>query len=195
MMKCSKGICGKKKEVFSLVPEHAVIPAECEIGKLRSLFAYFQYRAPNIDSIHSPLLPVAEHDEVLQQIRATHNTKLGRYVFCEQNANIETEFEKQALNGDKICDKCKRFVCKKMTRRAKRDSTRKETELECLLRHIRNSLAHGHVYVNHGGNFISVCFEDENDKHNTTARIVCWQADLTKWKKLLERAVRGEEIV
>ena len=77
MMKCNAGICDKKRQVFSLVPENAVIPIECEIGKLRSLFAYFQYRAPNIDSIHSPLLAADKHGAVLEQIIATHNTKAG----------------------------------------------------------------------------------------------------------------------
>lgn len=193
MMKCNAGICDKKRQVFSLVPENAVIPIECEIGKLRSLFAYFQYRAPNIDSIHSPLLAADKHGAVLEQIIATHNTKAGGYVFCAQSANTETELVKQALNGNKICDKCKRFVCKRMTQKAKRDKSRGETDLECLLRHMRNSLAHGHVYVNHGGNFISICFEDKNSDHNTTARIVCRQADLVKWKKILETAVKKEK--
>ena len=191
-MKCVKSTCPKEKKVFSLEEKAAVIPIECDVGKLRSLFAYFQYRAPNIDSLHSPLLSVDKHEKVLEAIKKTHNSRNGEYVFCAHNANTESEFTQRALWGDVICGKCKRFVCKRMTNHAKRDSVRKETDLECLLRHIRNSLAHGHVFVNHGGNFISVCFEDVNDKHKLTARIVCGQADLMKWKRILEEAVESE---
>lgn len=190
-MRCDVAKCNKC-HLMSLKPENAIIPIECNIGKLRSLFAYFQYRAPNIDSLQSPLLSVTFHDTVLDAIRKTHNRKNGEYLFCAQSADAKTEFSKQALWGTDICDRCKRFTCKRMTRKAKRDNTRAETDLECLLRHLRNSIAHGHVFVVHGGNHITVCFEDVNEKNNLTARIVCCQADLIKWRKILEDAINQE---
>lgn len=190
-MRCVVAKCDKCS-LMSLKAENAIIPIECDIGKLRSLFAYFQYRAPNIDSLHSPLLSVAFHDEVLDKIRKTHNRKNGEYLFCAHNADTEKEFSTQKLWGEEICNKCKRFMCKRMPNKAKRDETRKETDLECLLRHMRNSIAHGHVFVAHGGNFITVCFEDVNEKKNITARIVCYQADLIKWRKILEDAINQE---
>ena len=79
-----------------------------------------------------------------------------------------------------------------MTRPAKRDKTRKESDLECLLKHLRNAIAHGHVYLQHGGTYIRLLFEDINDKGAITARIVCFQTDLKKWRKILQDAVANQ---
>ncbi len=192
-MKCISGTCSKENKNMSLAETSAIIPIDCDIGKLRSLFSYFQYRAPNIDSVHSPLLSVEKHEQVLAEIEKTHNSKNGEYVFCSHTSNTEDQFSTQGLWGDWLCSKCKRFVCKRMSQTAKRDNSRRETDLECLLRHMRNALAHGHVFINHEGNYISLCFEDENEKHRKTARIVCSQADLIKWRKILENAIEDDK--
>ena len=181
-MKCTTAICSKNTQPFSLDTETAIIPAECEIGEVRKLCAYFQYRAPNIDAAQSPMLDATYHSAIIDSITNGKN----EFAFCAQNANTNTELAKVALAGIVLCSRCKRFLCKRMTKAAKRDPSRAETDLECLLRHLRNAIAHGHVYLHHGGNFISLLFEDKNDKGNTTARIICCQADLKKWKKLLE---------
>lgn len=53
------------------------------------------------------------------------------------------------------------------------------------MRHLRNTLAHGRFFVIHGGNHISLLFDDQNGEGNITARIICNQADLKKWKKII----------
>ena len=72
----------------------------------------------------------------------------------------------------------------------KREKTQKghnpETDLDCILRHIRNSIAHGRVYYRKDRNRIHFVFEDCNKK-NLTARIVCIKSDLEFWKKVLSR--------
>lgn len=186
-MKCINGICRHKVSFFEVDVDHAIVPFECELGELRQLFSYFQYRAPNVDSLKSPYLQPDIHEGVLEQMLKGNKN----YHFCAQNSNTEDELRAVALNGARACIRCKRFMCKRMTQPAKRDRTRKESDLECLLRHLRNSIAHGHIYVNHGGNYISILFEDENAKHNITARIVCCQADLKKWRTILEEARKG----
>jgi len=187
-MKCVNGFCSKNTTKFKVAEETAIVPAECEVGMLRQLFSYFQYRAPNIDSLKSPMLDIAFHEDVLAKM-----TK-GKpdFHFCSQNANTEEELKKVALEGVSICSWCKRFMCKRMTRPAKRDSTRAETDLECFLRHLRNSIAHGHVFVIHGENYINILFDDVNTDGNITARIVCCQADLRKWRNELERALDSQ---
>lgn len=190
-MKCIHNVCNKQKGNFTVDEKNAIVPMECDIGNLLQLFTYFQYKAPNIDSAHSPLLDIAYHDEILQKITNGHSDN----CFCEQNSNTEKELKKLALNGISICSKCKRFLCKKMTHNAKRDPSRKESNLECLLRHLRNSIAHGHVYIMHGGNFISLLFEDIGSNKKVTARIVCWQADLKKWRKILEEAIKKQDAI
>ena len=185
-MKCLSGKCGKAVTCFEITEENAVVPAECEIVELRQLFSYFQYRAPNIESIKSPMLDLGYHEDVLHEITKGRD----EFRFCNQNAKTEDELNKLALNGTQLCSWCKRFLCKRMNNPAKRDTSRRESDLECLLRHLRNAIAHGHVFVIHGGNFISVLFEDTNDKGNTTARIICCQADLKKWRAILEKAIK-----
>ena len=189
-MKCVNGNCHKRVTKFEVTKENAIIPSDCEIGDLRKLFSYFQYRAPNIDSLSSPLLEIAAHERVLREITAGKDS----FRFCHHNAVTEDELSKIALNGPSLCSWCKRFLCKRMTRPAKRDPLRRETDLECLLRHLRNAIAHGHVYILHGGNHISVLFEDTNDQGNITARIICCQADLRKWRNSLENAINAQAI-
>ena len=184
-MKCVNGMCKRENRIFQLYLENAIVPIECDAGHLRALFAYFQYRAPNIDSFHSPLLDVSIHEDILNKMLC----KKFEYHFCAQNIDINDELRLYSLSGDELCSKCKRFVCKRMNNKSKRDSTRRESDLECLLRHIRNALAHGHVFVVHGGNYIAMCFEDISNDKNVTARIICGQADLRKWRSILETAM------
>ena len=187
-MKCILSKCNKKIQPFHLGNENAIIPAECDIGEIRKLCSYFQYMAPNIESAQSPLLDVTYHDDVLAEI--TKNKK--EFVFCAHNDKTNKKLSELALLGNVICPHCNRFLCKRMTREAKRDKTRKESDLECLLRHLRNAIAHGHVYLQHGGTYIRLLFEDINDKGAITARIVCCQADLRKWRKILQDAVANQ---
>ena len=188
-MKCITKKCEKNVVYFNISSENAVVPFECEIGDLRQLFSYFHYKAPNVDSLQSPYLRPEFHEVILSEMLKRNDV----FRFCAQNAKIDEELKIVALNGNSICNRCKRFLCKRMTSRgAKRDETRKETDLECLLRHIRNSIAHGHVFIIHNGNYISILLEDQNDKGNTTARIVCCQADLKKWRTVLESAIKSQ---
>ena len=186
-MKCINGFCDKKKKYISLDENNSYILGEDNIGKLNLLLSYFLYKAPNIDSHHSPYIEADTHDSVFLDMMSSNWT----YSFCPQNKKIETELEDMGLSGNSVCQKCKRFLCKRSTQNCKRDKSRKETELECLLRHIRNSIAHGHVFVTKAGNYINVLLEDINPKNdNITARLVCRQSDLVNWKKILQKAIK-----
>ena len=188
-MKCIYGYCEKENQLLSLEGRNAIVPLECDIGQLRGLFSYFQYRAPNIESVQSPLLDVSRHADVLNEmLRGNPN-----YRFVSHSSNTDDALRDCALFGSFICTRCKRFMCKRSGHSSKRLPTRGETDLECLLRHLRNSLAHGNVFLFHGGNYITVCFVDINDKKKITARILCTQADLRKWKDVLERAMQAQE--
>lgn len=185
-MKCLVTKCEKQEKLISVNKDEAIVPTECDVGELSQLFSYFQYRAPNIDSMQSPLIDNEDSlDDLLQNIIK----RVKDYKFCEQNADINCELKKIALYGEHICPKCKRFLCKRMNQKAKRRPGKKEHDLECFLRHIRNSIAHGNVFVMYKKTYISIIFEDLNEKKNTTARIACCQADLKKWRSLLNKAV------
>ena len=184
-MSCIKNNCRSPYSSFVVDNIHAVVPGECNIGALRQLLSFFEHRAPNIDSVHSPILNASVHKRTLDKMLGGNVV----YAFCAHSANSQEEFDKLGLAGKLLCARCKRFLCKRSGHNSKRVPGQKETDLECLLRHLRNAIAHGHVYVLHGGNYISVLFEDKNEKGSTTARIVCCQADLKKWRAILEEAV------
>ena len=126
----------------------------------------------------------AAFDELHFEKGYTFHSLRHLYVHPNKQANavIEMEFNKCNLNGSNICLKCKRFVCKK---KQSCKNKPEETDLNCFLRHIRNSIAHGRVYCCHAGNRIHIVFEDENITGNLSARIVCIKADLEHWKRVL----------
>ena len=189
-MKCTMGKCDREKKLLSLDKTKACTPEGCGNDELRRLLSYFQYNAPNIESAQSPLLDTRYHDEVLQQIQKSFG---ANGIFCQQNAKTDEELKKYALFGNELCSRCRRFLCKRMTNPPKRDRSRRETDLECFLRHVRNAIAHGYIFVAHGGNYVAVCFEDKNEHSNITARIVCCRADLKKWKRYLQEAMNKQK--
>ena len=176
--KCLSSDC-RVCSTFSL-DDLLIIPFEEGTADTRKLFAYFLYSAPNIESTHSKVISKDQHSIIFDRMMDSRHYKYRK--FCSSNTIIEKELAKGYLNEDLICLKCKRFVCKrKQTTKGKPS----ESDLECFLRHIRNSIAHGRVYYLHGGNKIHIVFEDENSSGNLSARIVCIKADLEHWKNVL----------
>ncbi len=177
-MKCK--MCKKSVKYFDVSPCNAINPITCEISNLRKLFGFFQYEAPNIPSYISSYIPQKQHNELLKEMLGSWDVE--NYSFIAQNKNINKYLSFNYLMDDNLCSRCNRFVCKRSTKNGY-----KETDLECLLRHLRNALAHGRLFVIHGGNYISILFEDRNTTGNISARIICYQTDLKKWKNLIEK--------
>lgn len=187
-MDCIKTYCKKAFPHFVVENDYAIVPGECDIGELRKLFAYYEHRAPNIESVHSPILARNLHTQVLKKMLHDNCS----FVFCAHNAGTELELQKLGLHGNSLCARCKRFLCKRSGHNSKRVPEQKETDLECLLRHIRNAIAHGHVYIIHGGNYISILFEDLNNQKKITARIICCQPDLKRWRDILQEMLSSQ---
>ena len=159
------------KNVNRQLKELSISPfEECISDDLRRLFSFFLHQAPNIESLHFLKIPKDLHEALILRMFEERNYKYKE--FCASNVRIETKLEKMGLNGDKICFLCKRFVCKK---KKPEKSKPRETELECFLRHIRNAIAHGRVYLFHGGNKIDILFEDVNATKKISARIHYWK--------------------
>lgn len=176
---CITDICSKYFK-FSL-KKTAISPFEDNMpNDMRKLFSYYLHHAPNIESVYSTEISAELHKDIFLKMFDGRNYKYEN--FCASNAVIEKELEKGSLNGESFCCKCKRYVCKK---KKGRTGLPQETDLECFLRHIRNAIAHGRVYLYHSGNIIYILFEDINATGNISARIVCNKADLKHWKKVL----------
>lgn len=157
-----------------------IFPFEDGTEETRKLFSYFLHKAPNIESAHSIQIPSIKHTEVFERMLEGRHFKYRK--FCWANAVIENELCKGFLEGNLLCLKCKRFVCKKKQTVKGIDP---ETDLVCFLRHIRNAIAHGRVFFFHARNRIHIVFEDENSPGKLSARIVCIKADLVYWKRVL----------
>ena len=160
-----------------------IVPLEGTNKSLEKLFSYFLYLAPDIKSSHSKKIAKDKHAEIFERMMFNRHFKYKK--FCAFNAVIEDELSKAYLNDNAICLKCKRFVCKK-AKVTKKDKIQ-ETDLDCFLRHIRNSIAHGRVYLEHRNNKIVIIFEDENDSKKLSARIACVKSDLEYWKSILKK--------
>lgn len=176
--KCITGDCIK----YSIINIKSLqtIPFEGKNTSIEKLFSFFLYLAPGIESAYSKGIPIEKHNEVFE--RMMFNRHFRYMKFCSSNAKIESELSKGFLYDNNLCLKCKRFVCKK--KKSNKEAPL-ETHLDCFLRHIRNAIAHGRVYINHIGNKVHIIFEDENNSKNISARIICIKADLEYWKSIL----------
>lgn len=184
-MECKR--CEKTEKYFEILPSNVVNPITCEISELRKLFAFFHYESPNTSSYISSYIPQEMHDELLKEMLS--KWKKERCIFISNNETIDKFLEPLYLSDIKLCSYCKRFVCKRNRKDSK--TGYKETDFECLLRHIRNAIAHARVFVIHRGNNISLLFEDRYKQDKITARIICNQADLKRWRDLINK--KGKE--
>jgi hypothetical protein len=173
------------KCVLRCIQDYRIAPFQGGTKDTRKLFSFFLHNAPDIKSVHSKKIPLSKHSDIFDEMMNERNFKYQK--FCASNAKIKSELEKGFLDGDEICFFCKRFVCKKNQTKA---GDSRETDLDCFLRHIRNSIAHGRVSFFHAGSKIYIVFEDVNQAEtNLSARIVCVKADLEHWKRILSDSI------
>lgn len=172
--KCDQNYCNKQR--FMNMNNTLVVPTDLEDDELRQLLGYFQYRAPGISSEQSFVIPETNHQAVYDEL--FQHKQYEAKEFYQSNKTIKRHIANNHLVGNSICVKCKRFVC--------RLDNGDETRLNCLLRHIRNSIAHGRIHLlNDRGYYL--CFEDINKKGSITARIICNKEDLKSWRKILNK--------
>lgn len=184
-LECLKGkYC--KKQHYDKLDQILTPPFETDDKQLSRILSYFLHLAPNISSAHSNSLSNINnlHNAILTEMFEGRNF-VADIDFCSPNCKIIKHTDKLVLSGNNICLKCKRAVCK---RNPKKKAESAETDLNCLLRNLRNSIAHGRVYYHHAGNRVLLMFEDiTQNSTNISARIVCTRADLEHWKSVLQK--------
>ena len=163
--------------------ENRVLPFEIDGDKLKKLFSFFLHMAPTVDSRMA--LPVL--DEKLLEDRWNEFIEKysdERYIFL--SANSSKEKVENSILGYGLASTCVinrktvGFVCKR--------KNNKEKDYTCLLRHLRNSIAHCNVCLIKTGNRNFILFDDFNqDKNTHTARILLSQTDLKNLKDKLHR--------
>ena len=159
--------------IIADILKNHITPFEVDDEKLRKLFSFFLHSAPSIESATAAHIPP-------DRLMRNWNTYIcglpqGCHGFISSNCIFDKYLGQYNLDNNAMVNrKTKGFICKK--------KTNNEEEYECLLRHIRNSIAHSNVYMINAGNRKYLLFEDFNQSKNQSARILISQTDLQKLK-------------
>lgn len=152
-----------------------IVPFEIVDEKLKSLFSYFLHIAPTIDSAHAQPIQTNELESAWQHfIQEINIASTDYHVYAPGYISTDILSRYRLRHDDSASRKSKRFVCNFKEHEGQ--------ELGCLLRHIRNSIAHGYVYVVGDGRKY-ILFDDYNKSNNLTARILFSQTDLSKLRR------------
>ena len=153
-----------------------VAPFETADRKLLNLFSFFLHLAPTIES--EKALNIEKSRLENNWDRFIESIPINQYIFIDDHRSLETYLVKYSLSDEcEINRKYKGLVVKR--------KSKKETEYECILRHIRNAIAHSNVYIYQTGNRKYICFTDFNKTGKQSAMILLSQTDLSNLKKEL----------
>lgn len=165
--------CNHTKENIN---SYLTSPLETRIQGFEKLVDYFEYKAPLIDSVHSIGGQMsAEEQSIILKKMLSESSLISNSKFLERIQ--KNSFDKMEMNGDYLCMKCSRILCRK---------GKNETELASLLRHIRNGFAHGRLYIKKTKNQTYILIEDIDASKKLSARILVTKAILIRWHKLLQ---------
>lgn len=171
-MRKSVHVCNHTKDEYS---KHLVNPLSCHVKDFVKIVSFYLYEAPLIDSCLSPSCCISAIDQgktikdFLLIAQATDRTR-----FMERLSTAETHY--YMFDSNTTCMKCIRILCQKK---------KNETELQALLRHIRNAFAHGYVYQKKLNQENYFYLKDLNEKKSLSAGIVVTSKILQSWKDYL----------
>lgn len=162
-------------QCFVIEKDKAVNVFNC---KQTPLYCFFQLQAPSIDSFQSISNNPESYSRTLTKMLKKWNEENACFI------NPQARINKRLKNLDMLHTesiKCKgmRFVVRR--------KNPKENNLACLLRHMRNSIAHGRVFTKEVGGVEYILFDDTVGD-TCTARIICTEKELIRWKDLICKA-------
>jgi hypothetical protein len=163
---------------FSEIKKNACPPFEEEDRELLLLFSFFLHKAPTIDSN----LALKSYKDSIKWNNYIRNWKESTYKFYASKFPKDNVLKHYKLvETANISNKYRTFIC------VKKDKG--ESDYECFVRHIRNSIAHGYVYINKQQNRVYILLEDYNSNKNKQAIILVSKSDLIKLKKEIEKEI------
>lgn len=165
----------KKKNYKELL----TTPYETGIKNFSSVARFYQYYSPCIDSAQTPgCFDDAKSEEILNSMLRVNALESKTRILKRLQPS---SWKKDGLDTDILDFEESRILCDKYS---------SENELHALLRHIRNALAHGYLYVwrKRKGDFIFLVDFDAN-KHKPTAKIMVSMPILEQWKAILENEI------
>lgn len=158
--------------------KYKTIPFEIQNIKIEKLFSFFLHLAPTINSRTAMEIDPSKLSENWREFIESSRLKPS-VIYAENYKNLTNSCEKNGLGvNDEISRKTKGFICIRKG---------KETDHQCVLRHIRNSIAHNNVYYCDAGNRKFVLFEDYNKNGKLTARMLFSQTLLTTLKNKITK--------
>lgn len=161
------------------IKTNRILPFEIEDEKLKKIFSFYLHSAPTIESRSAAMIDT----ERLEKNWLEYKSTLPQDMIAFYAASYPPDKFSQCLVKYNLSDEAnvnrrtKAFVCKK--------KEKDEQECQCLLRHLRNSIAHDNVYLSNAGNRKYILFEDFNKSDNLTARMLLSQADLAALKRTI----------
>lgn len=163
---------------ISDIKANHIKPFEIDDVNLIRLFSFFLHSAPTVDSATASVIAPERLEQNWEQFIS--ELPKSNYVFLAPKCSIEQYMEKYNLhNNASVNRRSKGFVCKR------KESS--ENDYECVLRHIRNAIAHSNVYMSNAGNRKYLLFEDFNKSKKQSSIMLFYQADLTRLKKEIMR--------
>lgn len=161
--------------VVKNILNNRIVPFEIEDNSLKKCFSYFLHLAPSVSSASS-LSSKEDLNKIFQKFIEKSNIKRTSYRFYYAKNIKEIQIKKLLLSDENFINRRSiRFVCSKK---------HEENEMECILRHIRNSIAHSNVFL-YCKNRKFIIFDDFTKSGKQTARILLSQTTLTNLKRLL----------
>ena len=155
-----------------------IVPFEISDEKVTLLFSYFLHLAPTINSNSAKQMSESSYDLVWKQfLQDSKLDKKDYYIYAPGYIKNKQLASYRLTETEVVRRNRKGFVC-----------CYKENEsypIECVLRHIRNSIAHSNVYMLDKGRKY-IIFDDYNKKGHMSARFLLSQTDLSILKKLLK---------
>ena len=141
---------------------------------MEKLFSFFLHSAPTIDSRTAMKVDLSRLSDNWERFIKSSQLKPS-IIYAESYNGLANACEKNGLGVNvEISRRTKGYICIRKG---------KETDYECVLRHIRNAIAHNNVYYCDAGNRKFVLFEDYNRGGKFTARMIFSQTILTTLKK------------
>ena len=155
-----------------------IIPFELSDDRVKKLFSFFLHSAPSIESKTAMKL-TPDNLDYNWQLFLNENILAPHIIYSERYSDLYNACEKNNLGvNTQISRKTNGFVCIRKGQ---------ETDCECILRHLRNSIAHNNVCYCNLGNRKFLLFEDYNRNNKMTARILLSQTILASLKKEISR--------
>lgn len=168
--------CKHKRYKYS---QYIISPLSSKLKKYLRCFEYFLYLTPNISFNRVKINEVKWEKLYEEFVNKDSNLRKYNVVFARTKKDVDY-FSNLKLDGNNMCFECNRIVLYR---------SNNENRLAALIRHIRNALAHGHLYYKII-NKKDVFFLEDEDKGTITSRMILSGNLLIELKNIIEKNIK-----